>query len=91
MDKYNHWIGKLFRKVFGYKGGHYAVTLGQTTYYSCDESRVSLRWKAHEDVHKRQWKRDGKLKFALRYLWQWATKGEIDYETEAETESEAGL
>ncbi len=82
MDKYNHWIGKLASRLFNH-GSPYAITLGQTTYYSCDKSRVSPHWKIHEDIHKRQWKRDGKFKFAIRYLWQWAVKDEIDYETEA--------
>jgi len=83
MDKYNHWVGKLFKSLFG-KGSEYAVTLGQTTYYSCPAGNVGSRWEWHENKHKEQWARDGRLKFALRYVWQWVVKGhdKIDYEIE---------
>ena len=84
MDKYNHWIGQLFGKLFN-NSKPYAITLGQTTYYSCPSTDVSPRWHKHEDEHKRQWDRDGKAKFLSRYLWQWITRGydKIDYEIEA--------
>ena len=63
----------------------YAVTLGQTAYYTCDESKVSGHWRAHEDQHKVQWAKEGKIKFLSRYIWQLITKGysNIDYEIEA--------
>lgn len=65
----------------------WAVTLGQTTYYSESEKYVMEHpnWQRHEDCHKAQWKRDGYVKFAVRYLWQFFTKSytEIDYEVEA--------
>ena len=83
MDKYNHWLGRLFSLIF-YNGKPYAVTLGQTTYYSCPSKQVGIRWETHETTHRAQWKRDG-WKFLPRYLWQWMTKGydKIDYEIEA--------
>lgn len=86
MDKYNHRLGKLFLKLFGAKTeASYAITIGQTTYYSCPKDETSLRWRKHEDCHKMQWKQEGRLKFLFRYLWQWITKGysRIDYEVEA--------
>jgi len=77
MNKYNHWLGRLFKLIFAPKGKDYAVTIGQTTYYSCPAANVSDRWKWHEDKHKEQW----------------ATKGykNIDYEVEARAASETPL
>jgi len=91
MNKYNHWLGKLFATLFN-KGNLYAVTIGQTTYYSCSAADVGDRWRRHEDKHKEQWKRD-KWKFLASYLYQWATKGykEISYEKEAIAASETPL
>lgn len=85
MDKYNHWLGKLFG--FVNRSNAYAVTFGQTTYYSCSKERVdqSPKWRIHEDVHKEQYREDGWIKFLSRYIWQLLTKGykNIDYEVEA--------
>ena len=82
MDKYNSIIARLFAMN---KTKRWAVTLGQTAYFSVAESEVSESWHVHEDTHKRQWKRDGYIKFIIRYLWQWIFKGykSIDYEIEA--------
>ena len=83
MDKYNHWLGKLFGKLN--KNPLYAVTFGQTSYYSCSESLVDVKWRKHEDTHKEQYRKDGWIKFLSRYIWQLITKGymNIDYEIEA--------
>lgn len=84
MDKYNHWLGHLFLIIFGKKTDlAYAVTFGQTTYYSCYEACPA--WRRHEDCHKMQWARDGRVKFLSSYIWQWVTKGyqAISYEQEA--------
>jgi hypothetical protein len=83
MDYYNSKLAKLFRPI-GYKG-NWAVTLGQTTYYTCPESMVTDRWRKHEMCHQRQWARDGKVKFTLSYIWQGIWKGyrDISYEIEA--------
>lgn len=86
-DKYNSRVPLLF-KPFGRKGA-WAVTIGQTAYFSCGEADVSAAWHRHEDKHKEQWRRDGAVRFIARYLWQAITKGydRIDYEIEArETE-----
>lgn len=86
MERYDHWIGKVFKFVFASsKDGYYGVTLGQTTYYSCPEADVTARSHRHEDKHKEQWRRDGCVKFLIRYVWQYFTKGyaNIDYEIEA--------
>ena len=82
MDKYNHWLGRLFSLIF-YNGKPYAVTLGQTTYYSGPSTDVSPQWRRHEDEHKKQWARHGKVRFLSRYIWQWMTRDKIDYEVEA--------
>jgi hypothetical protein len=83
MDQYNSKLAKLFGLFNG--ESLYAVTIGQTAYYSCDESLVHPAWRAHENQHKVQWARDGKIKFLSRYIWQLITKGyeNIDYEIEA--------
>lgn len=85
MNKYNHWLAKIFWFFNGRHGVGYAVTLGQTVYFSCVESLVTPQWHIHEDEHKLQWARDGKIKFLSRYLWQLITRGymNIDYEVEA--------
>lgn len=86
MDKYNHWLGKLFGWIFN-KGQDYAITLWGKTYFSCDESKVSPQWCRHETCHQAQQKADGTLLFLVIYIWQWVTRGfnhdKIDYEIEA--------
>jgi len=39
----------------------------------------------HENKHLEQMRRDGRIKYMVRYMWQWATVGyqNIDYEIEA--------
>ena len=83
MDKYNHWLGKLFGWFNHEK--NYAVTFGQTTYYSCSEENVVNWWRRHEDQHKTQFAQDGWIKFLSKYIWQYLCKGyyNIDYEIEA--------
>lgn len=83
MDHYNSRIAKLFRPI-GFKG-NWAVTLGQTIYYTGPASMVSVRCRKHEEEHKRQWARDGNFKFILSYLWQrfWKGQQNISYEIEA--------
>lgn len=91
MDKYNHWLGRLFSLIF-YNGKPYAVTLGQTTYYSGPSTDVSPQWRRHEDEHKKQWARHGKVRFLIKYLWYLVTKSYImnPYEIEAR-EAENGF
>ena len=83
MDKYNHWLGKLFGKMADET--NYAVTIGQTTYYSCSESLVTPRWRRHEDEHKRQWAAEGRIRFLVKYLWYQMKYGyyENPYELDA--------
>ena len=72
----------------------WAVTLGQTTWYSVPSSEVDAAWRRHEECHKRQYARDGVLRFLLRYIWEYlrgrlrgltATEAyrQISYEVEA--------
>lgn len=85
MDKYNSKIAKAAKFLFDRESKYYAITLGQTAYYSCSYGMVTAKWRKHEDTHKKQWARDGKCKFIFRYIWQYITKGydKIDYEIEA--------
>lgn len=75
QDKYNHWLGRALAVFNGCD--HYAITLGQTTYYSAPEWYVNERpqWRAHEDIHKEQWRTEGKWKFACKYIWFNLTRG----------------
>ena len=50
---------------------HWAVTLGQRTWYSVPRDQVTPRWMAHEDCHKRQYARAGVLRFLARYLGEY--------------------
>ena len=92
MDSYEHWLGKLI----GWFNDEelYAVTLGQTTYYSCPFWAVYDRpwWKLHEDKHKEQWKRIGRIRFACSYIWQNLTVGyhKNKWEIEANEASSKG-
>ena len=86
MDQYNSRIAKIARWCGGGTRG-YAITLGQTTYYTESEAYVLAdpAWMAHENWHKVQWARDGIFKFAILYLWYSITKGYQNnpYEVEA--------
>ena len=83
-DKYrSKWVKLVF-------GSHYAVMLGQTTYYSSPRWSVLLNpaWQAHEDCHKRQWRRDGWLRMATMYVWYHVVLGyDNPYEVEAVKEA----
>jgi hypothetical protein len=80
MNKYNRkWVLK-----FAPRGEiRWAITLGQTTYYSVSD--VGQSWMNHENCHKRQWAKEGVIKFAIKYLWYQITKGYTNnpYEIEA--------
>jgi hypothetical protein len=71
----------------------WAITLGQHTWFSVPEAAVDPAWQRHEDCHKKQWRDEGYLKFASRYLWQLVTKGyqNIDYEVQARAAADAGV
>jgi hypothetical protein len=67
MDRYNQrWVNVIFN-WHRYSG--FAVTIGQTTYYSCDKSLVTDRWRRHEDKHKEQYRRLGMVGFLIRYFY----------------------
>ncbi len=81
MDKFN----QKWALAFGlWQYPEYAVTIGQTTYYSCPSENVDILWKKHENKHKEQWKRDG-CKFPVLYIYYHITKGYENnpYEIEA--------
>jgi hypothetical protein len=66
-DKYNqNWVMLLAQPNVK----TWAITIGQTTYYSESKEYVDARprWRKHEECHKFQWKREGFLKFAKKYL-----------------------
>lgn len=83
MNKYSHWIGKLFGFINREK--NFAVTIGQTTYYSCSQSLVDNEWRRHEDCHKAQWRSEGNMKFFFKYFYYNIRYGYINnpYEIEA--------
>ncbi|MFZ4857900.1 MAG: hypothetical protein ACOYL3_16040 [Desulfuromonadaceae bacterium] len=74
-DRYEHLLGRCLAWLNDYE--HYAVTLGQTTYYSASKQYVeqSPEWVRHENHHKVQWRREGRIKFACMYIWWNITKG----------------
>jgi len=51
----------------------WAVTFGQTTWWTVGEAEVDPAWRWHADCRKRQFARDGKLRFLCRYLGEWFT------------------
>ena len=67
MDKYNHWLGKFVGKLNG--STRYAITIGQTAYFSVPEAEVSAWWHRQEDEHKRQWRDEGRIKFLCTYIY----------------------
>lgn len=85
MDQYNHWLPKLLGKLN--KSTRYAITLGQTAYYSVSKEEVlkSPTWVKHENEHKKQWKRDGLIKFSIKYIYYLIRYGYYNnpYEIEA--------
>lgn len=84
MDKYNHWIAKIIR-FFNPSWTECAITIGQTTYFTCNADEVDAAWHAHEDEHKKQWARDGWVVFIFNYLRWSAMYGYENnpYETDA--------
>jgi hypothetical protein len=85
MNIYNSTLAKLL----GYfnKSDHYAITLGQTAYYSAPKWFVDLRpkWRKHEEQHKIQWKRDGYIKFAFKYIYYQFKYGYLNNPYEVES------
>jgi hypothetical protein len=53
----------------------WAVTIGPVTFYSVPSDKVDGAWRAHEDCHKRQWRRYWYIGFAVLYLWESWRKG----------------
>lgn len=72
MDKYNYKWPLWFAPA---NVTTWAVTIGQTTYYSVPESMVGAAWRRHEDKHKEQYKRFGLIGFLVRYLWYQVRNG----------------
>lgn len=71
-EKYNHWLPRLIKWWKNYpcgKGNDWAITLGQTAYYSCGPDKINDWWRAHEDYHKYQWIREGYIKYFFQYIW----------------------
>ena len=85
MDYYNQkWVMKFARN----NAKTWAITLGQNTFYPVPKEQVDNAWRAHEDCHKEQWRKD-KL-FPVKYLYELATKGywNSPYEIEARAAAE---
>lgn len=81
-DKYDQDWALLFAPKENIR---WAVTIGQTTYYSCEQEKVEPSWRIHEECHKLQWRRDGAFKFIMKYLWYQLRYGyaKNPYEVEA--------
>jgi hypothetical protein len=90
MDKYNSKLAKFVGFFAAKKGEGWAVTLGQTAYFSTPEAEVSDSWHRHEDKHKEQWGREGRIRFAAKYLWYLISEGYWGnpYEIEARATAE---
>ena len=64
MNLYNQrWISKVWGRDL------WAVTIGRCSFFSVPKKRVSLRWQAHEDFHKKQWREMWYIGFLLKYLY----------------------
>jgi len=92
-DRYDSVIGKIFGFFNGSK--RYAVTFGQTTFYSVpkEEVEMSPSWIVHENKHKEQYKRDGFFNFLFKYIYYQFKYGYKDnpYEVEARKAAEGYL
>ena len=84
--KYNHWF---LRYVFRWAR---AMTLGNTIIYKYPRNQISDQTHAHEMVHVEQIRREGLLKFYIKYLWYNLRYGykKNPYEVEARRKSEQG-
>ena len=89
-DVYESKLAKFL--AFINRSKRYAITLGQTAYYSVSKEEVETnpKWIAHENHHKVQWKRDGIIKFALKYLWYQIRYGYKNNPYEVEAREVAG-
>lgn len=67
MNHYNSKLAKLVGRLNGQQA--WAITLGQTTYYSVSKKLVTPEWCRHEDRHKAQYREEGTFKFIVKYLW----------------------
>lgn len=68
MDKYHQaWVRAFAPK----SSAGFAITLGNVTYYSVGPEAVPDYWRAHEDCHKRQWRRLWYVGFPFVYAWQY--------------------
>jgi hypothetical protein len=85
-DRYCHWLARIFL-VFHPNSVNYAVTLGQTAYFSCPSEAVDTAWHAHEDKHKEQYRRLGISGFLVRYFWYSARYGYARNPLEVEAEA----
>lgn len=56
---------------------NYALTWGNTIRISCSRDRFFMDtiWAKHEINHVFQWKRYGKLRFAIKYVYYFITRG----------------
>ena len=66
MDRYNSKLAIYLARKRGVP--NWAITIGQTSYFSCSEAQVDPAWHRHEDRHKAQWREQGFFKFLWLYL-----------------------
>jgi hypothetical protein len=64
-DIYNSFIPLMFAPKGTKK---WAITFGQTTFYSVCECKVDAAWRAHENTHKKQYRMYGFFTFMYLYV-----------------------
>lgn len=59
-EHHDHWLPKLLNVA--------AITFGDDVFYALKEGHVPPRLRKHEEVHTRQYKRDGYVGFLYNYM-----------------------
>lgn len=83
MDVYNSKYARIVGLLYG-KSLWAITTSKNTTRYSCSKDMVTPQWKAHEDVHKKQFEKFGYFGFVFRYTWEFIKHGYINNKFEIE-------
>jgi len=63
------WIGAFFAGLWCPR--YWALTFGQTTWWTVGPELIDFHARRHEACHQRQFARDGRLRFLWRYAWEW--------------------
>lgn len=84
-DIYNSKLANFIKWKRREMCGFAITTSKKCTRYSCSEDKVDIKWRKHEECHKRQFAYYGWLPFVLMYLWESVKFGYYNnkYEVEA--------